>query len=149
MIDRKFIGHAFPAHTTDVEKGRLRFFAKAIGETNPIYTEESAAKDAGYRAIPAPPTYLFCLEMLDVADPFVEYEKMGIHLSKILHGEQTFHYYQPVCAGDTLHFQSKVTDIYEKKGGALQFVVQDTEAKNQSGDLVAELRRVFVVRNTH
>ena len=68
MIDRKFIGHAFPVHTTDVEKGRLRFFAKAIGETNPIYTEESAAKDAGYRAIPAPPTYLFCLEMLEELD---------------------------------------------------------------------------------
>ena len=102
MIDRKFIGHLFPSHTTEVEKGRLRFFAKAIGETNPIYIEESAAKDAGYRSIPAPPTYLFCLEMLDVADPFEEYEKMGIELGKILHGEQTFHYYQPVCAGDTL-----------------------------------------------
>ena len=31
MIDRRYIGHSFPAFQVEVEKGRLRFFAKAIG----------------------------------------------------------------------------------------------------------------------
>ena len=45
MLDRSFIGHKFDAHTVEIEKGRLRFFAKAIGETNPIYFDEAAARD--------------------------------------------------------------------------------------------------------
>ena len=50
MIDKKHIGHELPASVLDVEKGRLRFFAKAIGETDPVYTDEAAAEAAGYRA---------------------------------------------------------------------------------------------------
>jgi len=55
MLDTSKIGHEFPSFTAEVEKGRLKFFAKAIGETNPIYTDEAAALEAGYRALPAPP----------------------------------------------------------------------------------------------
>jgi len=61
MIDRKWIGHKFAPYTRKIEKGQLWFFAKAIGETNPIFTDEVAAKAAGYPALPAPPTYGFSL----------------------------------------------------------------------------------------
>ena len=56
MLDKSKIGHEFTPFTVDVEKGRLKFFAQAIGETNPIYTDETAAQAAGYKALPAPPT---------------------------------------------------------------------------------------------
>jgi hypothetical protein len=46
MIDRKHIGTTLPKATLEIEKGRLRFFAKAIGETDPIYTDEAAAQTA-------------------------------------------------------------------------------------------------------
>ncbi len=62
MLDKSYIGHVFPAFTAEVERGRLRFFAKAIGESNPIYTDEEAAKAAGYRALPAPPTFTSVLD---------------------------------------------------------------------------------------
>ncbi len=55
MIDRTCIGRAVPSHTVEVEKGRLRFIAKAIGETNPIYTDEAAARDAGYASLSVHP----------------------------------------------------------------------------------------------
>lgn len=41
MIDREFIGKALPKAVLEIEKGRLRFFAKAIGETDPVYTNEA------------------------------------------------------------------------------------------------------------
>ena len=63
MIDRKFIGHTMPTFEVLVEKGRLRFFAKATGQTDPVYTDEAAACTAGHPALPVPPTFLFCLEM--------------------------------------------------------------------------------------
>src|SRR3546814_3188119 len=59
MIDTKWIGHRFPAIRWEVEKGRLRFFAKAIGETRPEFIDEDAAKAAGHPSLLAPPTILF------------------------------------------------------------------------------------------
>jgi hypothetical protein len=132
VIDRKYIGQVFEPHTVEVEKGRLRLFAKAIGETKPI--------DA------IPPTYLFSLEM-EKPEPFDWLLAMGVHLGNVLHGEQSFTYHQMVYAGDKVTFESRIADIYEKKNGALEFIVRETAVKNASGALVAELRCVIVVRH--
>ena len=56
QLDKKLVGHTFKAFTTTVEAGKIRLFCKAIGEENPIYVDEEAAKKAGYRAIPPSPT---------------------------------------------------------------------------------------------
>lgn len=55
MIDRASIGRTWGPWDVVVEKGRLRLLAKAIGETRPVYTDEAAARAAGYRSILAPP----------------------------------------------------------------------------------------------
>jgi len=72
---------------------------------------------------------------------------MGINLGKILHAEQAFTYHAPICAGDSITLQSEVVEIFDKKGGALEFLVQNYQAKNQNDELVAEMRRTLVVRN--
>ncbi|MEX1035065.1 MAG: MaoC family dehydratase N-terminal domain-containing protein [Sneathiella sp.] len=146
MIDRSHIGREFGVHTAEIEKGRLRFFAKATGETDPIYFDEDAAKAAGLPTLPAPPTFLFSMDM-EVPDPFEILSIMDVDLGKILHGSQEFKYFRDVYAGDSISFKSKVTDIFEKKGGALEFIVKRTSATNQDGDLVAEMTRTIVVRN--
>src|ERR1700722_19212787 len=69
MIDKKFIGHVLDAHSHEVEKGRLRFFAKATGQKDAIYVDEAAARAAGFPTLPAPPTFFFCLES-EVPDPW-------------------------------------------------------------------------------
>jgi hypothetical protein len=56
MIDTKWIGHRFPVMRWEVEKDRVRFFARAIGETRPEYIDEEAAKAAGYPSLPMPTT---------------------------------------------------------------------------------------------
>jgi acyl dehydratase len=146
MIDKGLIGTVWPSYTVLVEKGRLRFFAKAIGETNPVYTDEAAARAAGYRALPVPPTYLFCLEN-EVPDPFANLTAIGVDLRKLLHGEQRFRYRAPVCAGDVVTFHPRIADIYEKKGGALEFIVKETAVTDAEGTAVAELRSVLVIRH--
>ena len=146
MIDKKHIGRVSDPHSVDVEKGRLKFFAKSIGETNPIYFDEIAARSAGYRSIPAPPTFIFSLDF-EQENPFAVLEELGIQLGKVLHAEQSFIYFAPFCAGDTITLQSEVTDIYDKKDGALEFVVQEFSATNQDDTLVAKMQRTIVVRN--
>ena len=146
MIDKKHIGYAPPPILWDVEKGRIAFFAKVIGLTDPIHTDEAAAKAAGYRGIVAPPTFIFGAPG-DSGETMKLIETLEIDLGKVLHGEQRFDYHAPVCAGDTLRFESKVSDIYDKKGGALEFVVNDTKVTNQLGEHVADLHSVIVVRH--
>ena len=77
MIDKRFIGHRMPPFTVDVEKGRLRFFAKATGQDDPVYHDESAARAAGYPGLPVPPTFFFCLEM-DAPNPAAIRDLLGM-----------------------------------------------------------------------
>ena len=146
MIDKKWIGHKLPASVLPIERSRLQFFAKAIGETNPIYTDTSAAREAGHPDLPAPPTFLFAAE-LDSGAVDRLLEDLEIPLAKLLHGEQSFTYQRPACVGDTVTVYSKITDIYDKKKGALEFVVKTSRAVNQQSEVVAELRTVLVCRH--
>jgi hypothetical protein len=139
MVDGSAIGRGFSPTHARVEAGRLRYFLKAIGEHNPAYREADPT--------PIPPTYLFCLEMLDTANPFETLEALDIDISKILHGEQKFVYLAPVVVGDELTFQSTVTGVTQKKGGAMTLVDVTTRIVNQRDEHVANAVRVIVVRN--
>ena len=146
MLDKGFIGHKFPPYEADVEKGRLKFFAKVIGETNPIYTDEAAAREQGHRALPAPPTYTIVIdsespEFLPVLD------LLGIDIAQILHGSQEFEYLEPIYAGDRIRVEWGIVDIFEKKGGALEFVVMESRYTNQDGKLTTRATSTMVVRN--
>jgi acyl dehydratase len=146
MIDRQYIGHAMPSFEVLVEKGRLHFFAKATGQTDPVYWDEVAARAAGYPALPVPPTFLFCLEMAS-PDPAAIRHLLGMDYRRLLHGEQGFTYHSLAYAGDVLRFEQRIEDIYDKKGGALEFVLRKTRVTKQRGQPVADLRTVTVLRN--
>jgi acyl dehydratase len=146
MIDRRHIGMALRPAMLEIEKGRLRFFAQAIGETDPVYTDEAVARAAGYPSLPAPPTFLFAAE-LEGESITAMLDELGVPLDRILHGEQSFTYQAPVCAGDTVTVLSRISDIYARKGGALEFIVKHSTVTNQHGVAVAAMRSVIVVRN--
>jgi acyl dehydratase len=147
MVDRSAVGRSLTPVHASVEPGRLRYFLDTLGERNPVYRDAVAAKAAGYASIPIPPTYLFCLEMMDAVEPFEFLELFNIDIGRILHGEQHFTYYAPVMAGDALTFDSRVTDVVDKKGGALTIVNVTTDVTNQHGQRVAEAVRTIVIRN--
>ena len=146
MIDHKWIGHKFAPYTRKIEAGQLWFFAKAIGETNPIFIDEIAAKKAGYAALPAPPTYGFSLSNSQT-DTFNYTKEMGIPIEVLLHGEEAFEYFQPILAGDEITLQRTVLEIYEKKGGLLEFVKIETSMTNQQQEVVGKMETTFVVRH--
>ena len=89
QLDKKLIGHSFKPFTTTVEAGKIRLFCKAIGEENPIYVDEAAAKAAGYRAIPAPPTYLTAVTN-DDPDKGGLLRLLNVDIGLILHGALWF-----------------------------------------------------------
>ena len=117
MIDRSWIGHEFAPLRVEVEPGRLRQFAKAVGETRPEYVDVEAARQLGWPALPVPPTFLFCLEM-EQPDPWHFMGLMGIDLARVLHGEQEFNYLAPAWAGDTLTYLPSASPTSTKSAAA-------------------------------
>ncbi len=146
MLDTSKIGHEFPPFTVDIEKGRLRFFARAIGEPNPVYTDEAAAIAAGYRAIPAPPTFMFSID-LEGPEFLPMLKLLDMDIARVLHGAQEFEYSGEIYAGDRITQNSRILDMYEKKGGALEFIVQESTYTNQDGEQVGRALQTIVYRN--
>lgn len=146
MLDRSWIGKTLKPSVLEIERGRLRAFAQSIGETDPVYTDLDTARAAGHADLPVPPTFLFAAE-LDSNRIFEMLTDMNAPLERLLHGEQGYTYHQQVHAGDVVTVTSRITDIYDKKGGALEFVEKISDVRNQDDELVAELRSVLVVRN--
>lgn len=145
MLRRDRIGLRLPVFQACADVSQLRLFAKVVGETDPIYIDESAARAAGYPGLPLPPTFLFSLELLQ---PDTQWrQQLGIVPGRILHGEQSFTYHRVAYAGETLQFATRIADIYDKKGGALEFVVKETSVTTPSGEAVADLRSVIVHRS--
>jgi acyl dehydratase len=145
MVDASAIGRTFEPHSADVEAGRLRIFAEAIGETRPEFSDLAAARAAGYPSLVAPPTYTACL-YLDVPEPFSWLRELGIDLARVLHAAQAFRYFEPIHAGDRLTFASRIANVFQKKNGTRTFVVKLTDVTNQHGTRVAEMRSTIVVR---
>jgi acyl dehydratase len=84
---------------------------------------------------------------MESPDPAAIRNLLGMDYRRLLHGEQGFTYHRMAYAGDVLCFEQRIADIYDKKGGALEFVERITRITNQRGEPVADLRAVTVLRN--
>lgn len=145
-IDQRHIGTILEPISMDIERGRLVAFAKATGQADAAYSDLDAAKNAGHRDLPVPPTFLFGIE-LEAADPFAWASNMGVDLRFVLHGEQRFEYHRLAYAGERLTATPRIEDIYSKSGGALDFIVKRTAVTDEADRPVADLTTVIVVRN--
>src|SRR5213595_2557425 len=109
------IGKTWPAVDFEVDAERVRQYAEAVGETNPVHDDREAAAAAGFRDLVAPP--MFCVVYSAPAmGPAVLDPEVGINLAAMVHGSQEFHWGEPVCAGDVITTQPRLSDVYEKDG---------------------------------
>ena len=136
-VDPSVVGTELPSLRMTVDAGRLRFFAKAIGETAEVYTGDDPV---------VPPTFLYSIEF-EQRDPFAWLTQIGVDLRHLLHAEQSFTYHSMARAGDTLIGKSRIADVYSRKGGALQFIVKETAVTRVDGTPMADVRIVAVVHD--
>lgn len=145
MINRAHIGYTTPPSDAAVDAWRVRLFCQAIGEDDPVYTDPEAARRAGHPACPVPPTFLKALE----GEHFSSARLMNVldvPLRQVLHAEQAFEHFAPLHVGDSVTISRRVADIYDKKDGAMTFIVVDTTYA-VAGRQVATSRQTILVRN--
>lgn len=146
-IDRdQALRHKIAPMPFEVERGRLRFFAETIGLTDPIYSDLEAARKAGHRDLPVPPTFLSNSLELQLANPLGWLAELGGDLTKTTHAEQSFTYHALAYAGDELVLQRRIVDVYTKKGGALEFVVKQTDVM-RGEEKLAEIQFVIALKH--
>jgi hypothetical protein len=147
-LDRdQALRHAIAPMPFEVERGRLRFFARTIGLTDPIYFDVDAARRAGHRDLPVPPTFLGNSLELELPNPLGWLEELGGDLSKTTHAEQGFTYRAMAYATDRLILRRRIVDVYTKKGGALEFVVKQTDVI-RGDETLAEILFTIVLRHS-
>lgn len=136
------LGSELSRETVVVTAKEVRRFADTVEDPYVPRTVE-AARAAGHRGIPLPPTYGFSL-LLDRPNAFDIVHQLGIDFPRMLHAEQRFTYHGPLVADEPIELVERYKDRYDKKDGALQFHVLEGEAY-QGGKLALSMERVLVV----
>ncbi len=136
MPIKDLIGKEFPPFEMPVERGKIREFAIAIGDDNPIYSDPAYAAQTEWGGILAPPTFTATKNFWRRGGPVIS-ELTGLDPRFRLHGEEEFEYFKPVLAGDLLTCRSKIAEAYEKegkRGGKMTFIVLEFAFYNQKGE---------------
>ena len=145
MLNRNLIGKTYEPVIFRVIGQRLKFFAKATGQTDPIYFDHDIAVTQGHKGIVCPPTFLIAVGM-EQKNPFQFLEDLEIKIERMLHAGQEFIYEEIVYEGDKLRMETEIIDMYDKKEGLLQFCILESKFTNQNSTLVATLKNTIVVR---
>jgi len=145
-LNKALIGKEYPQSTPyEVGREKIRDFATAIGDLNPIYHDKQAAVAAGYDDIIAPPTFLTTLGFKFgpqvVGDP-----DLGLNYAMVVHGEQEFEILRPVKPGDVLVGTPRITEITAR--GKNEFMTYEAAINTTSGEKVAIARSIIVSRGT-
>lgn len=137
-----------------VEAGKVEEFARAIHNDDPVYRDESVARERGHPAIPAPPTFLrttyfprYRAKDAPVRDGGAYFGfDVGFSPTDTVHGEQEYEFERPLYVGDVLDGTTTLADLSQSEGssGQLTFAVFETEYTNKEGRLIATERTTFI-----
>jgi acyl dehydratase len=142
-VDTKAAGKAYEPKVYAVGREKVREYANAVGETNPVHLDLEAARAAGYADVVAPPMFAVVYSAPAMA-PAVLDPEVGLNLAMMVHGGQEFAWGKPVVAGDEITTTASVKDISERDGKG--FYVFETVSTNQNGETVATGTWTNIVR---
>jgi acyl dehydratase len=132
-VNTDAIGKTYPPVTYAVGREKVREYAYAVGETNPLYFDVDAARAAGYADVVAPPMFAVVYQGRAITPALFDPE-VGIDFAHMLHAGQEFEWRLLVVAGDEITTTTTVADIGER-GGMGSYVFR-TESRNECGDTV-------------
>lgn len=144
-LNQAVVGREYPPITYEVGREKIREFAAAVGETDPIYHDPQAAREHGYPEQVAPLTFPTVLHLRSgpqvVMDP-----DLGLDYSVVVHGGQEFEYRRPIVAGDVLTATPRISDISAR--GPHEFLTIETTMRDAGGEVVCVARATLISRGT-
>jgi acyl dehydratase len=142
--DPAFAGRTYPSGPVHVVSGaKIAEFARATGATDPVHTDEDAARAAGFSGVVATPTFLVSLAQSAEA-VYIEDPAAGIDFSRVVHGEEGFTLHRPVVAGDRLVPTLTVESV--RAAGGHSMITTRVDVADEADQPVASVRSVIVVR---
>ena len=132
-ISTAAIGKTYAPVTYAVGREKIREYALAVGETNPLHLDVEAARAAGYRDVVAPPM-LAAVYSSPAIGPALFDPEVGINFALMVHGGQEFRWGPLVVAGDEITTTVSVKSIDERAGNG--FFVFESTSVAQDGETV-------------
>ena len=141
-LSKEIIGKKMDRFDFVVEKGKVKEFCLAIGETSPIYTDIDEAKKAGYEDTPAPPTFQTAILFWGYPKIWEDMKSFGIDTGRLLHLKEEYQYIKPLYPGK-YWAQSEVVDV---KTGKMDMVTFRTTFHNEKDEPCIQAEMAIVIR---
>jgi acyl dehydratase len=138
------VGKSYPPTTYAVGREKIKEYALAVGETEPLYLDHEAARKAGHADVIAPPMFAVVYAGKAMTLPLFDPD-VGIDFAHMVHGAQEFRWGPLVVAGDEIETTASVKDISHRAG--LEFFVFETVSVNQGGETVCTGTWTNIVRH--
>ncbi len=145
-VNRDFIGRTYEYSTPyHVGREKVREFATAIGDSNPMYHDLSEAKEMGHRDLVAPPTFPFIITYRAMVGAISDPE-LNLNYAMVVHGEQSFTYSRPLYANDEVVVSSTIADISTARSNEL--IKMEQQVKTTDGELIVTTTNITVSRGS-
>ena len=122
--------YRYPDHF-EVDREKIREFARAVKDDHPAHFTEEAAAECGHDALIASVTFLAVAGRRVQAEIFNQFD-LPFNMERILHRDQKLVFHRPILAGDKLFFDSYLDSVTESHGAVLTEIrgeVTDAEGK--------------------
>jgi len=142
-LSTETIGKSYTPVTYAVGREKIREYAAAVGETDPLHLDLAAARAAGYADLVAPPMFAVVYSSPAVTVAMFDPE-LGVDFARVVHGAQELVWGPLVIAGDEVMTTVTVKNLSER--GGMTFYVFEAESENQRGETVCTGTWTIIVR---
>lgn len=142
-VNTEAIGKSYEPVAYAVGREKVREYAAAVGETNPLHHDVDAARAAGYADLVAPPMFAVVYAGRSVV-PAIFDPDVGLNFAMMVHGGQEFRWGPLVVAGDEITTIATIREISDR--GGMGFYVFESVSKNQDGATVCTGTWTNIVR---
>lgn len=144
-LNQSLKGKTYEELTFEVERDRVTQFSLAVGEDDPRFLEDGAARAEGFPEQLAFPTFPTVVGIL-VSAQVVTDQDLGLDYTRVVHGEQAYEWKRPIVVGDVLKATPRIADIYSK--GPNELLVIEAEITDADGEVVCISRGTLLSRGT-
>jgi acyl dehydratase len=143
-LNPQYVGRTYPAPAPYVVgREKVREFATAIGDDNPVFHDVDAARALGYLDLVAPATFAIILSM-KASESVIFDSDLGLDYTRVVHGEQRFAYARPIVAGDELVVTTTIESIRSMAGNDM--ITTRADVATTAGEPVVVATSLLVSR---